>query len=236
MMLILAIDTSHDVCSLGIAEDNLPIASVQWARNIPSSKHLSEFTEFALNASGIRMNDIDAFAVASGPGLFTGLRVGIAFAKGLSWSLEKPLFAVNTLEALAQRAAGVRYISPVLDAKKGQVFCALFETKGQKTERLEPDRAIEPKLWAKTLGERCGSKVAVLGSGAELYREVWGSIDAVVTSPSVCYDLWVEVAKIGSRLYKEGSQPSASKAVANYVRASDAELSRKEGVHGNRER
>ncbi len=236
MMLILAMDTSHEVCSLGLASDDRVIASAQWSRSIPSSRHLVGFLEFVLRASGTTMDDIDAIAVASGPGLFTGIRVGMAFAKGLAWSLGKPIFGINTLEAIAQRVAGARYVSPVVDARKGHVFCALFEVDDGRMKRLEPDRSLAPGLWARVLGERCGSGVLMIGSGAELYREAWESIGAVVMPPSMCYDLWVEVARIGSRLYRQGLRPQASEIVANYVRASDAELSRKEGTYGDRGR
>jgi len=223
-MFILAIDTSSEVSSLGISSEDGPLASIQWSRGISSSKNLTGFTKLLLEKIGLKINDIDALAISSGPGSFTGLRVGLAFAKGLAWSLSKPLFAVNTLEAMASRGFGAQYISPALSAKKGLVFCALFECKRGTIKRLEPDISMEPMRWAEFLKERCDSKAVILGNGANLYREVWNSTDAIVANESICYDLSGEVAKIGIELYKKGLRPSAISVEPNYVRPSDAKL------------
>jgi len=233
MMLALAVDTSTDICSLGILEDGKPVASVQWSKSIRTSRHLAELVGFVLKAASLSLEDMDAVAAAIGPGLFTGLRVGVAFAKGLAWSLKKPLFGINTLEALAARGFGARYISPVIDGRKGQVFCALFEAEGGRLKRLLPDASLKPDSWAKVLKERCDSKPLLIGNATELYRNIWDSIEPIIAPVSVCYDLWVEVAKIAAELYEEGLRPHASEVEANYVRASDAELSRKGDVHGD---
>lgn len=221
-MFIFAIDTSGEINSLCISDDNKPIISIQWSKEFSTSKNIAEFAQFALEKKGIEIEDIDAFAISAGPGFFTGLRVGIAFAKGLAWSLNKPLFAINTLEAIASRCFDARYVSPVLNAKKGQIFCALFESKKKGLKRLTPDMSIEPALWAKTLKERCDSKVMLIGSGATLYSEIWKSIDAIVTPESICYDLCVEIAKICGGLYKKGLRPAAASVEANYIRQADA--------------
>lgn len=228
-MFIFAIDTSSEINSLCISDGERPIVSIQWSKEFSTSKNISNFTEYALNKAGLKVENIDAFAVSSGPGLFTGLRVGIAFAKGLAWSLNKPLFAINTMEAIASRGFDARYISPALNAKKGQVFCALFEAEGKKNKRLTPDVSIEPALWAKTLKERCGSKVILIGSGANIYSKIWQSIDAIVAHESMCYDLCVELAKICGGLYKKNLRPLAASVEANYVRQSDAKTLERRG-------
>jgi len=96
-----------------------------------------------LQAAGLTLSDIDTFAVSNGPGSFTGLRIGVSAAKGMAFAQGKPVCGVSTLLALAYSCIGRDCIAcPVMDARRGEVYNALFEVKGERITRLTEDRAI----------------------------------------------------------------------------------------------
>ena len=142
-MLILAFESSAKAASVCLVRDGELIAQYTQCSALTHSRTLLPMAEDMLKNTDIAFSDIDLFAVAQGPGSFTGIRIGIATVKGLSWSLNKPCVGVSTLEAMAWH--GIEsggYICPVMDARRNQVYNALFEIKDGNPERLCDDRAI----------------------------------------------------------------------------------------------
>lgn len=142
-MKILALDSTADVGSVAICEDNRLIAEITVNTGNTHSETLLPSVEAALKLSGLSINDIDLFACSTGPGSFTGVRIGVATIKGIAYGKKKPCVSVSTLDALARGLSGYNgTICPVMNARRSQVYNALFECRNGEIKRLCPDRAI----------------------------------------------------------------------------------------------
>lgn len=167
-MTILAFETSAKPVSVALLRDGRVIASEFENAGLTHSVTLMPMAERVLAAAGLLPAAVDFFAVAAGPGSFTGLRIGAGTVKGLGWAAEKPCVAVSTLLAMAYLHPGFDgVVCPVMDARRGQVYAALFDTSGKAVRRLEPDGAL---VLAELLGllERRGRPVLFVGDGAAL--------------------------------------------------------------------
>lgn len=140
-MLLLSLDTSTRSCSVALHSETDLILSCELNTDKSSASMLTPLIQTALTHAGFQMSDLDAIAVAMGPGSYTGLRVGVATAKGLCFALDKPLIAVNTLKAMAKQVAGLtgnHLLCPMLDARRMEVYCAIYN---QALEEVLPTRA-----------------------------------------------------------------------------------------------
>lgn len=128
-MRLVALDTATTVTSVAVTEDTRVLAVISTAMDIQHTERLLPEVDFLLRETGFTAEDIDAVAVSLGPGSFTGLRIGLAAAKGLSMGWAKPLVGVPTLDALAERLSGVveeGEVVPVLNAQRGEVYAARY--------------------------------------------------------------------------------------------------------------
>lgn len=143
-MKILAIETSAAAASVAVAEGELLIAQSYQNNGQTHSRTVLPMLQALLHSSELRLSDMDAVAVAVGPGSFTGLRIGVSVAKGLAWQGDLPCIGVSTLEAMAWNLAHLEdhIICPVMDARRNQVYNALFLSDGKTLRRLCPDRAV----------------------------------------------------------------------------------------------
>jgi len=142
-MKILAIESSAKAASVALCEDGTLISQYYQASGLTHSRTLLSMTEALLSNLETKVTDLDGIAVAKGPGSFTGIRIGIAAAKGLAWGAELPLCGVSTLEAMAYHGTDDRFIiCPVMDARRSQVYNALFSASDRKPSRITADRAI----------------------------------------------------------------------------------------------
>lgn len=166
-MKILAIESSALAASVCVECDGKLVAEAFQNNGLTHSKTVMPMLENMLRSCGETLEGMDKIAVAAGPGSFTGLRIGVSVAKGLSWSSGVPVCGVSTLEAMAWQAMSFDgVICPVMDARAGQVYNALFKKADGKIERLCDDRAI-------ALSELCDElrvyeKIIILGDGAQL--------------------------------------------------------------------
>jgi len=143
---ILAIDTSSASGSIALVEGGSVTAGQKVAKVGKHSVWLLPAIDDFLKDRRIDISEIDLFAVGSGPGSFTGLRIGISTLKGLAWALSRPVIGVSTLEALAMNIKGRdALICPVFDARKGQVYSALFTLSSGCLERVAADVAMRPE-------------------------------------------------------------------------------------------
>lgn len=136
--LLLNIETSTDICSVGIAKGTSLLALKESSEAYSHSKEITLLIEACASAAGIRLQDLDAVAISAGPGSYTALRVGASVAKGICYALDKPMIAIDTLKALAYAAKQVEpeanvYI-PMIDARRMEVYAAIFD---QDLNRLE---------------------------------------------------------------------------------------------------
>ena len=142
-MKILALETSAKAVSAAVSEDGKILCAGYQDTGLTHSRTLMPIVESILKNTNLSMKDIDAVAVAVGPGSFTGIRIGVAAAKGLAFAVDKPTIGVSTLAAMARNVAFCDGpIICAMDARRQQVYNALFEAKDGKLKRLTEDRAI----------------------------------------------------------------------------------------------
>jgi len=164
--LILSIDTSTRGCSVALHQDRQLLASYNLLADKSTSGMLTTLVKNVAGHAGFQLSDVDAFAVAKGPGSYTGLRIAVSTAKGLCFALEKPLLAVNTLEALTLQVKDFfsdNYLfCPMLDARRMEVYCAIFD---KNLLYIEPTQAkiIDKQSFADLLKNH---KVVFFGDGS----------------------------------------------------------------------
>lgn len=167
-MKILALETSAKAVSAAVTEDGKVLASGYQDTGLTHSRTLMPIVEGILKNTGLTMADIGAVAVAAGPGSFTGIRIGVSAAKGLAFAADKPAIGVSTLAAMARNAAFAGgLIVCAMDARRNQIYNALFEAKDGSLTRLTPDRAIGLAELAEELRSDSRPKT-VVGDGARL--------------------------------------------------------------------
>ncbi len=167
-MKILALESSAKPASAAICDGERLLGQYYQNTGLTHSRTLLKMAEDMLNNLEMTMSELDAVAVAVGPGSFTGIRIGVAAAKGLAWGAGKPLAGVSTLEAMiwqCQREDCI--ICPVMDARRSQVYNALFEFRGEEAVRLVSDRAISVE---QLISEAKNSQKPyfLVGDGAEM--------------------------------------------------------------------
>lgn len=167
-MKILALETSAKAVSAAVTEDGRVLASGYQDTGLTHSRTLMPIVEGILKNTGMSIQDMDAIAVAAGPGSFTGIRIGVSAAKGLAFAADKPVIGVSTLAAMARNAAFAGgLIICTMDARRNQIYNALFEAKNGALTRLIPDRAIGLAELAEELQNDPRPKT-VVGDGARL--------------------------------------------------------------------
>ena len=174
-MLILAFESSARAASVALLRDGSLVSQYSQCSGLTHSRTLLPMAEDMLKNAELSIRDVDCFAVAHGPGSFTGIRIGVSTVKGLAWAADRPCVGVSTLEAMAWHglaAGGV--ICPVMDARRHQVYNALFAIRDGKPVRLCEDRPIALEELAPQVKE-LGAPVFLVGDGAELTAKYFES-------------------------------------------------------------
>lgn len=168
-MKILALESSATACSVALCRDGELLAQNYQHSGLTHSRTLLPMVESMLATCEAKLEDVDVIAVAAGPGSFTGLRIGVATAKGLAWADDKDCAACSTLESMAWPLAHMEgsVIVCAMDARRKQVYNALFLAEGDGLKRLTPDRAISLSELGEELKKYENSKI-VVGDGAKL--------------------------------------------------------------------
>lgn len=172
-MLTLAFESSAKAASVALCDGDTLIAQSIQICGLTHSVTLLPMTQALLKNTGYAPEDVDLFAVAHGPGSFTGIRIGVSTVKGLAWGTDKPAVGVSTLEAMAYN--GISFgegalLCCVMDARRSQVYNALFTVKNGIPERLCPDRAISLEDLAADIRQR-GAVPHLIGDGTLLTLE-----------------------------------------------------------------
>ena len=163
-MNILAIDTSGPVAGCCVTSGGKVRHLIAMEHGLTHSQTIMTAVDQALSASGMTCADIDLFAVVAGPGSFTGVRIGVCAAKGFAHAANKPCVAVHALEALAMNMAGFDgAVCPILDARRGQVYCAAFDMSSGKPVRVMEDDAIALEEFLERLPK--DKRLAFVGDG-----------------------------------------------------------------------
>lgn len=229
-MKILAFETSAKAASVALTQEGKLLGECYQNTGLTHSQTLMVMAQDLLQQCGVAISQLDAVAVAKGPGSFTGVRIGVAAAKGLAWGAELPCVGVSTLSAMAA-GLGVwqGYVCPVMDARRSQVYNALFHVDCGKYTRIREDRAIS----LQELGEdvkNLSQPIFLVGDGSVLcYNTLLEAVPALVLPPEHrMHQRAVGVALEAQRMMHEGAIPPAAELVPNYLRLSQAERERNE--------
>lgn len=229
-MKILALETSAVAASAAVCQDEDLIALNFQRTGLTHSATLMPMVETTLKNAGIDMKEIDVIAVASGPGSFTGLRIGVSTAKGLAWAENKPCANVSTLEAMAWQMSGTDgLICAAMDARRKQVYNALFEIKKGIPVRLTPDRAISLEDLCKEL-ENVEKTRILVGDGARLCYNAFEACGYLVqmAPPHLLYQSAWGVARAALEQARCNALINSAELIPNYHRLSQAERERQE--------
>ena len=228
-MKILALETSAKAVSAAVSENGKILCSGYQDTGLTHSRTLMPIVEHILKNTDLKLADMDAIAVAVGPGSFTGIRIGVAAAKGLAFSVDKPTVAVSTLAAMARNVAFADgLIVCAMDARRAQVYNANFAAEGGALTRLTEDRAIAlSDLIQELQGE--ARPITVVGDGAHLAYGFFSEagLPCRLAPPHLIMQNAVSVALEAEALVSQGKLVSAQELEAFYLRPPQADLLKK---------
>lgn len=194
MSLILHIDTATETAQVSLAKNAVILRSLYNESQKDHGAFLQPAIQQLMSETAMRLNEIDAIAVTAGPGSYTGLRVGMASAKGLCYALEKPLITLNTLEVLAASAINTTGISsllcPMIDARRMEVYTALYD--GQLKNILAPAALILDQYSFKE--QLLKNRVIFFGSGAKKWSIVCKDPNAAFETVSILPEAMAKLA------------------------------------------
>ncbi|MBQ8830649.1 MAG: tRNA (adenosine(37)-N6)-threonylcarbamoyltransferase complex dimerization subunit type 1 TsaB [Oscillospiraceae bacterium] len=225
-MKILALESSAKAASVAYLKDGELMAQYYQASGLTHSRTLLSMTEDMLKSLDMKVTDMDGIAVAKGPGSFTGIRIGVAAAKGLAWGADKPICGVSTLEAMAHHCCDESFvICPVMDARRSEVYNGLFKYENGNIVRLTEDRAISLKELSED-AKNSEKLFFLVGDGAILCYNYFldNGIDAVLAPGNVRLQSAWGVGKTAENC--EFTDPGDL--IPNYLRLSQAERERLE--------
>ena len=229
-MLILAFETSAKAASVALAEEGALLGECYQNTGLTHSQTLLVMAQDLLNQCGRDVCQVTAVAVAAGPGSFTGVRIGVAAAKGFAWGGERPCYGVSTWEAMAATLGIFQgYVCPCMDARRSQVYNALFYVNQGKRERLREDRAIALADLAEELKTLKGP-IFLVGDGCVLaYRTLSAEIPNLILPPEHrMHQRAVGVALLAEQKLAAGEPGDGNALTPNYLRLSQAERERME--------
>lgn len=224
-MLICSVDSSATPASVCLLENDKIIAEYYLNTGFTHSQTLMAMLESVLKISGKSADDIDLYAVNSGPGSFTGVRIGVSAVKGMAYALDKPCVEVSTLESMAYNLLGSHTIvCACMDARRRQVYHGLFRVDGDKVERLCDDTAIAVDDLLSGLPDH--EEIILVGDGAELVDQSTDDPLITLAPPNLRYQRASSVALAAVEKYNRGEVVSPAALMPRYLRLSQAERER----------
>ncbi len=226
-MLLLAFETSAKSCSAAIHDGNKLLAESYQNSGLTHSQTLMVMAEDLLKACGKSAADVTHLAVAAGPGSFTGVRIGVAAAKGFAWGAQLPVYGVSTLEAMALGLGALNgHICCCMDARRNQVYNAIFLVENGKLTRITEDRAIA-LADLKTELEHIDGPIYLVGDGAALAHKTLG-MDLILPPEHRVHQRASGVALAAIEAMNRGESTDGAALQPNYLRMSQAERERLE--------
>ena len=229
-MLILAFETSAKAASVALMDENKLLGESYQNTGLTHSQTLMVMAEDLLKQCSKTVKDVTAAAVAAGPGSFTGVRIGVAAAKGFAWGQQLPLYGVSTLEAMAlSLGAWDGYVCPVMDARRSQVYNALFKVSCGECTRVREDRAISLKDLGEDL-QTLEKPVFLVGDGSILCYNSLLECNANLVLPQEhrMHQRAVGAALCARKKILAGEEGNGASLTPNYLRLSQAERERLE--------
>jgi len=227
-MKILSLDSSATVASVAITEDEKLLGEFTLSCGNTHSETLLPMVESLLGSLSLTVADIDLFAASVGPGSFTGVRIGTATVKGLAFASNKPCVAVSTLHALAYNLVGSKgLICPVMNARRSQVYTALFSSDGESLTRLMEDSPLTISELDSLLSEKEG-EIRLVGDGYDVTVSGIEKTRITETQERARYASAYSVARVALDAFRRGETVSDRELVSTYLRPSQAERERNE--------
>ncbi len=236
-MNILAFDSTAVSASVAVAKDEKILARFTADNGLTHSELMLPMAEAALRAASLHFSDIDLFACTAGPGSFTGVRIGVSTVKGLAFGTGKPCVGVSTLAAIAENLIPLEGIyCAVMDARRGQVYAALFTCRDGELHRLTNDMAISlNELSARLRVDYAGKPIYLAGDGYHVAYNALkdSSIRLMDTPPLLRLQSGASVAALAYRAALRGETISDTDLVPIYLRLPQAERDRLAKTNGN---
>ncbi len=230
-MKILAFDSTAKAASCAVLDDGHILAVYNIDNGLTQSELLLPMAEDILKSLGLKFSDIDAYAVSVGPGSFTGVRIGVSLVKGLAFGRDIPCIEVSTIDALAENLSGLRGILvPCMDARRAQVYNALFSCNGEDRTRLTEDRAISLSDLAEELKAYKNEQIYLSGDGYSVAKAALDKFGIIteITPELLINENAASVAKIAYKKYLSGEYVSDKEISPTYLRLPQAERERRE--------
>jgi tRNA threonylcarbamoyladenosine biosynthesis protein TsaB len=226
--LILSIDTATPCSSValtrGTRKNGTVLASLSLSSRITHSRRLLSIIDYLMTETAADWTSIEAIAVSLGPGSFTGLRIGMATAKGLAFGADKQMVGVSTLDGLASKCAPSPWICAVLDARKNEVYAAFYRTD---SDGMTIPSGMPMVVSPEKLAEYITDPIVMVGDGVNVYGDVWNTLleTKVLFAPAYLHQpSAASLGFIAKEKLLAGDILTAAEAVPVYVRSSDAEL------------
>lgn len=233
-MKILGMDSSGLVASVAVVEDDNLLAEYTVNYKKTHSQTLLPMLDEIVKMVELDLDSIDAIAVAGGPGSFTGLRIGSATAKGLGFSLQKPLIRIPTVDGLAYNLYGCRdMVCPLMDARRNQTYTGLYEFNERGMEVLERQCAVAIEEIIEKINKR-NRPVVFLGDGVKVFRSFIQENCRVSFSFAPAHvnkQRAAAIASLGLIYFQHGKTVAAAEFAPDYLRLSQAERERLEKIH-----
>ena len=226
-MKILAFETSAKAGSVAVMQDGILLAENYCNTGLTHSQTLMVMAQDALSSCGLTPEDVQAVAVAAGPGSFTGVRIGVAAAKGFAWGADIPCCGVSTLEAMATGLDVYDgFVMPVMDARRSQVYNAIFRVEAGVLTRMTEDRAIALSDLAEEI-KNLEKPIFLVGDGANLcYNTLKDIAPLVLPAEHRIHQRAVGVALVAQKQLAAGENCDGATLTPNYLRLSQAERER----------
>jgi tRNA threonylcarbamoyladenosine biosynthesis protein TsaB len=216
-MLLIGIDTATQAAAAALWRDGRVLAQRQRTVTTHSEMLLTMVDECCAEA-GVSPRQLDGVVCGAGPGSFTGLRIGLATAKGLCFALDKPLALISSLAAMAARAPDGRVLA-TLDAYKGEVYAGLFDVAGGMPTAVGDEAVLPPEVLLQRLGEPLPA--FLLGSGVVKYPALLAAGSCLDSEPG---PRPADLLRLGAARLERGDHDELATAAPAYIRPSEAEL------------
>ncbi|MBI5476402.1 MAG: tRNA (adenosine(37)-N6)-threonylcarbamoyltransferase complex dimerization subunit type 1 TsaB [Ignavibacteriales bacterium] len=227
-MIILGIDTATAACSVAIAEENKIISEKSLLIPQIHSEKLVPLIDEVLSQAGLQTRDIDGISISIGPGSFTGLRIGLSVSKGLAFAIDKPIVSVATLQAMAleklldHQTANAENILSLIDARRDEVYCAMYKIQNNNLQELLPAAACT----VQQIFEKSNKfdKIFITGDGTLKFKNFLEKVESeqssayITSSGEISITSASAVALIGIEKLKRGEIENISKLEPHYLK------------------
>jgi tRNA threonylcarbamoyladenosine biosynthesis protein TsaB len=223
-MRLLAIDTTTGCGSVALLEGPRLLAEINAESGLTHSARLLRTVDFLLKKNGLEVKDLDGFAVAAGPGSFTGIRIGLSTVKAFAFASKKQVAPVSTLAALALKLRDTqgRLLSPFLDAKKGEVYAALYELGGREFKAVIGEGAYSPDAFLARLPAH--RVIHFIGNGVDVYKDkIRAYLKDNARFSTRSFFIGHEVGLLGQEILRKGRAVTGEALEPLYYRRSQAE-------------